>query len=70
MTKIVGGKLDGEEGMLLHNVTMREGDEVYVLISFKEGNDWHSFYMVADDAMTPAQAIKTYRERTLFDVVV
>lgn len=62
MTKIIGGKLDGHESPV-RCVTLQEKDETYMLMSFKEGDTKHFFYMLTGSDLTPAEALKTYKVR-------
>lgn len=62
MTKIIGGKCDGQESPV-RCVTLKEKDETYILMSFKEGEKKHFFYMLSGGDLTPAEAQRTYKIR-------
>lgn len=62
MTKIIGGKLDGQQSPV-KCVTLTEKDETYILMSFKEAGITHRFYMLTGGALTPAEAQRTYKIR-------
>lgn len=60
MTLMIGGKCDGSE-VPAKVVQLTEEGETYILISFKEGDTKHFFYMLA--GMTPADAMARYKVR-------
>jgi hypothetical protein len=60
MTMMIGGKCDGNK-VPAKVVTLTEEGETYILVSFKEGNVKHFFYMVT--GMTPADAMARYKVR-------
>jgi hypothetical protein len=64
MTLMIGGKCDGNE-VPAKVVTLTEQGETYILMSFKESNVKHFFYMLT--GMAPAEALKTYRVRAGLD---
>lgn len=60
MTLMIGGKCDGYQ-VPAKVVELREEGETYILVSFKEGDTKHSFYMLT--GMTPADALARYKVR-------
>jgi hypothetical protein len=60
MIKMIGGKCDGNE-VPAKVLMLTEDGESYLLMSFKEGEQKHFFYMLA--GMVPAEAMKTYKLR-------
>jgi hypothetical protein len=62
MIQIIGGKLDGHQTPV-RVLQLEEKDEKYLLMEFFEGKTKHCFYLKTDGP-TPAEAMKTYKERT------
>lgn len=60
MIAIIGGKCDGQLSPV-KTLTLQEGDESYLLMSFKEGGITHRFFMLA--GMQPAEAQRVYKVR-------
>jgi hypothetical protein len=63
MIDIIGGKCDGQKSPV-KLVTFTEGDETYMLMSYKEAETKYFFYVLTGpNGVAPSDALKTHRDR-------